>query len=285
MSGFMNQAREQGADGRYQLLVLFNAFPEIDARRLARVVLSLEPQLQAYDIVGFEIAHHQSGKRVAMGLASLGTEQVAIAMHEWPVPQDLAHFTVGSFSRARGTKASLARHRCYALCTYVGEARPIERYVALYKVALGLLEQGAVGIANHQTWSAYPAEAVREVLAQPGAWERLRTHGSPAELLVGLVRVWVDGELWVVTRGHYLFRLPELATKARGYAEAQELRTVFNKTFSYLFKDGLTGQARQKLEGILPARGSAGLRFSTPSREQRFLQAPHGILIMHSREP
>jgi hypothetical protein len=277
----MNQARDEVAERNYQLLVLFDAFPHLDADRLSRDILSLEPQAQTCEVAGFEVAHNHHRKRVAIGLASLGDAQIAIVVHEWPLPEDIASYTIGWSSRSRDTKGRLSNHTCYALCTYLGEARPIERFVALYKVALGLINQGAVGIANPQTWSSYPAEAVREVLAQPRAWALLRTAGMPAELLVGFVRVCTDGELWVVSRGQYVFGLPELAVKVRSYAEARELRSVFNKTFSYLFKHGLTGQARQKMECILSTQGSACLRFSAPSPHQTFLKAPHGTLIMH----
>jgi hypothetical protein len=285
MSHVTDEPPDEVSEGPYQLLVLFNAFPHIDSQRLSRYIHSLEPQAQLCEVGRLQIAQNQDGEQVAIGVASLGDAQVAIIVHEWPLPGDIASYAIGPSSWSRETKARLSKHTCYALCTYLGEAEPIERVIALYKVALALIDQGAVGIASHQTWSCCPADVAMELLDTPQAWERLRREGRPAELLVGFARVWVEGELWFISRGHYLFGLPELAFKARSYGEAQDLRMVFNKTFSYLFNHGPPVQAGQAGEGILPIERSACLRFSTPSPQQRFLEAPHGTLILHFAGP
>jgi hypothetical protein len=284
MSPFTNEPPDEVGEGRRQLLVLFNAFPQIDTQRLARYMFSLEPRAQPCEVGRFQIAHNQDGAQVAIGLASLGAAQVAIVVHEWPLPEDIARSVIGPSAWSRETKARLAKHTCYALCTYLGEAEPIERCVALYQVALGLIDQGATGIASHQTWACWPAAVCLELLPQPQAWDLLRSEGRPAELLVGLVRLWVEGELWCLSRGHALFGLPELAYKARSYEEAQELRPLFNNIFSYMFKHGPIMQAGPAPAGMIPTAGHGSLRFSLPTSQQTFLQAPHGTLIIHFTE-
>lgn len=267
--------KKKPGDQPFQLLSLFNGFPDIDTPRLCQYIEEIEARSQFCKVSDFKISQRRDNKRVATGLISLSDLHIAIIIHEWPLPETIARCTIGASHWTNETKTMLLSHTCYALCTCVGEAKPIEKLIALYKVALGLINQGAIGIANEQTWSCYPAK-VFEMLKKPGTWESLRTEGIPAELVIGFVKTEVEGQLWFLSKGHFLFGLPELAFKAQNHSQAEDLCNIFKNVFYYLFENGPIIRADDTMEikdGIL-------LRFTAPSPKQKFLESPTGMLVV-----
>ena len=200
---------------------------------------------------------------------------MTIIVHDWPLPIGTVEYTIGVSNWSEETKAQLSGHDCFALVTCTGEAEPIEKMLALYRVGVALTDQGAIGIANEAAWSCYPAE-VLEAFRTSGMWESLRTEGLPAEFLVGTVRFMANEQKWLASKGHHLFGLPELAFEVQNDSQVAAMSEIFQNLFYYLYKNGPVIEAGQTVE----IEGGATLRFVPSPIELEFLTSPGGTLLV-----
>lgn len=258
-----------------QLHALFNTFPVLDPARLRQCVNNLEAGQPLCTASVFQVSQRAGNRQVATGLITFPDCQVVVIVHGWPVPKNTAKSTIEASCWPNEVKATLSRHAAYALCTVVGEAKPIDKLIALYKICVGLIDQGAVGIANDQTWSCYPSP-VLDLLKEHGAWASLRREGIPAELVVNFIKAEVDGQPWFFSKGHSMFGLPELAYEAQSESEAGELRGIFNNVFYYLFERGPVVHRGDTME----IEGGFSLKYSAPSVKQRCLNNRRRTLIV-----
>ncbi|MGF1505732.1 MAG: hypothetical protein ACFB51_11485 [Anaerolineae bacterium] len=260
-----------------QMMVLYNGFPALDTVRLADDIIALEPAGPPVEVPAFRSAADDEGRRTTSGTLTIGQMPLTVEVHNWPLDREVMRYSGGASNLNEAAKGPLRTHRAYALVSVAGEARPIEKMACLLKVTAGLVAQGAVGAANHETWSAFVPE-IFGLLDEPGFWQDLRAKGIPAVLTTGFVKVNVStDELWFITRGHRLYGLPELAYRAQGHQEAEGIFDVFTNIFHYMFDTGTVLHVGDTME--MDERTGQVMRFQAPPAEAAFLESPTGTLV------
>lgn len=257
--------RPAGAGDPVQACALYDFFPHLDAHALAVRIMSLEPAAPPVEVTPLRMRADSQGA-TAHGLVSQGDVYVAMQVLARPLPTRALRRTVAIAPIEPEARERLAAHRVHMTCTVLGGSPPatgaggtVEGFVLLLKLGIGLCEQGALAVVNETAATCLTAETMGGVAATAamanaapsigGAavvgehgpdslWESLRVEGAPAELLVGLMPVDIDGALWLVTAGHGLFGLPELAYAARGLEEYNEVEGGFRALFYHLYEQG-----------------------------------------------
>lgn len=217
--------QEEVEDGRapQQLEVYFPAFPVIDTQALADFVNGCDPEepdnCEVEAIPADEAPDF--GVKITAYRASLGNYTMALLAHSLPTP---APETIEHSRLTEEVRAELLGHEAFVLLSLHGgeEYAPVEGMVFLLKVAMGLCEQGGIGVGNPWTGVCLPAELLSEMQdlmfeeeeedeetvddedddgsedappgcgeceggESPGLWASLREDGVPIELLCDFV--------------------------------------------------------------------------------------------------
>jgi hypothetical protein len=241
---------EQGLP--YQMDVYFDSYPALDLEALARFVDGCEPDAfepcEAREVGDPKQPENAEGLRVGAFMVSQGSMYMAALVHSVPSPAaDMIRHS-GLSPEARD---SLLAHSSFVLLTQLGgeELPPVERLLFLYKVAAGLSQQGAIGVGNLFTGRVLPGGLLRDLFEEPlpdpelTRWEILRTHGEPAELLVQLGPVELQGRRYLATCGYGHCGLPDLLWEYTNPQEAEEVAQMFRNCFTYMMQNGPVIQA------------------------------------------
>lgn len=218
-----------------QLAVLFRRFPDLDPESLLRVVRGHEPGRESCAMEPVLVRARADSRRLGATSFQIGECRVGVVVTESRLPEGAAGLTIGTSPWKPEVKAGLLAHESFAALRCVGPGSAIDRWVAVYKAAMALLEADGLGIANEETWSAFPAE-IAGSLATPDAWDRLREEAMPVELVTGFVTAELPGVRWHVSRGHEVFGFPDLAMRSTGRSE--DAYALFKNLFLYMFAQG-----------------------------------------------
>ncbi len=128
-------------------------------------------------------------------------------------------------------RKQVQEHRTQVVLSYSGGSKnPTDKMVMLYKLAHALRHESLVGIVNEPAWTAHP---ILDTL-QP---ERIRSYHEslPFLLWFGYLRVEITPELYfLVSRGHGVFNLPDLATLVEAGEDVGTVMHTFFNVFYYL---------------------------------------------------
>lgn len=185
-----------------QLEVLFDRFPHL-------------PE--------FQVRARPDGLRV--GAASY--DPVAAVLKEGRLPDDATRVTIDAAPWVEPIREKLRAHTAYVVL-HCAKGPVIERWIAVYQVALRLLDEGAIGVAASEIWTCFPAEASR-LLRQHGIWDSLRDEGVPPELITGFART----DRGFVTRGHAAFGFPDFVCET---GETEEVHDLFRNLFLFMYE-------------------------------------------------
>jgi hypothetical protein len=275
----------------YQLEVYFAEFPEIDPHRLARFINECDPDEP--DACTIEIA--TDPERVRGGTecddlrihgltATMGEFSMAIALHGVPSP---AIWVIEESGLPTASREELGRHKAFALLGNVGgkQYAPYENMIFLYKMALGLCQQGALGLGNPWTGMCFPKELLLGLLAahsEPASegdeprtlWKTVREEGQPFELFAQIGSAQAGGRHWLLTRGFAHCGFPDFLYAPEAGEDLEEITEFFQNAFSYLM-----------LRGPVIAPGhtmgydeNLSFRFDTPPADLKFPFATHDLL-------
>jgi hypothetical protein len=108
------------------------------------------------------------------------------------------------------------------------------------------MENGAIGVANEAIWSSFPPPIFELFKMQPQPWKMFRS--DPSMFVAGFVKTELDGQLWFLSKGHSHLGLPELAFRAKGHGQAEEVAELFESIFGYLYENGAVVDAGHTME-------------------------------------
>jgi hypothetical protein len=235
---------------------------------LAEARFELDPH--ASTVMGAEVGVARWGKHVVQAVA-FGQQMPSAVVELCVAP---AHYGAELKTQARA-------HTSHALLFYVGEEKdPLEQYVALALVAVGLAKEGALVVMNESAHTSFPAQPL---IPEEGEdlVDLLRTMPLTA-LYVGFAKLAVQGEegVWMRTYGAPKMGLPDLAWHARSDAEAHDTFGLFSGLLEYLrvsgarFGDGHTAEWQDRQ-----------VRIRVPSRsERKFLDSSGQLFVLEPRE-
>lgn len=274
------EIQEQIADEEvpYQLTAFFDEFPTLDPKQLESDIENFEPEAPPCEVGEVKVQEKDEFK-IGSFPAIMGRTVLAVLVHNVPCPDEATMRAVESMPLQDDEKAKLLDHQAFALVNCIDtESEPIEKLIAMMKLAFALVKQGATGIAMAENWNAFPAKLVREFANYP-FWGDLRQNADPVQLFVRFLPVRNEkGEAWCLSKGHTLFGLPELAYRVEDpdHEDLESIESLFQGIFSYMFQHGPVIHAGNTMEV-----GDQFLRFREPSEdEEDFFDSATGTLVL-----
>jgi hypothetical protein len=204
-----------------------------------------------------------------------GRHTVQVTLVNTPLPSELMEQIVETAHYDGELKARVRAHASHAVLIYRGaEDDPLEQYLAMAMIAVGLTPLGALVVANANAYTSCPASLL---VARPGENLDLWLRALPLPLLfVGLAKLKVEGAegIWMRTCGAPLMGLPDLAWRARDHDEGLEVLNRFNGMLHTMRDAGVTLS-----EGDTVEDGSLNWTLRKPRANEGFLSSPW-MLVM-----
>jgi hypothetical protein len=173
----------------------------------------------------------------------------------------------------------MRQHQSHLSLVYRGSAYdPVEKMIALYQTARAFAGEDLLGIVNENAWTAHPP-------ADTLSPESIRSYRQdiPLNLWVGTVKFYVDQDnYWLVTKGHHIFDVPDLAYFIHDDEEETQIIKHFINIFYYLYEQDVFVTAGDTLE---IAQQGQFLKFAEVPEGADFLMGPSGTLIIEKSTP
>lgn len=206
---------------------------------------------------------------------------VLMAMIQVPLTAQTLEWTLSVSLHEEELMTQVRAHAAHATLAYRGqETDPLEQYLALTTIAIGLTRLGAILMMNIGARTSCPAQPL---LPRPGEdlMHVLRTLPVTV-LFVGFIKMEFQNTegVWMRTCGAPLMDLPDLAMLARSHDES---RTVF-----YMFNDIFMAMRSAKLrfkEGDMVQLEELNWRFRKPRPHEKFLESPRMIVLEPDTAP
>ena len=230
------------------------------------------PPINGQDAVIIEWAQQDSQR--CLGKVRLGEHILLIDGMTSPLPQEVTDQTILVSPWGAQTKAAMRQNRAHLSLVYEGgHPNPIERMVVLYGLASAFENEDLLGIVNINAWTAHPPAD----FLSPHRISHYRQE-IPFNLWFGYVRFYTDDQsYWLVTKGHHIFDVPDLACFVKPDQDEEAVINLFINVFYYLYEEDVVAVPGDTLE----MRGSGQkLRFSEITELTDVLLGPSGTLVI-----
>ena len=226
-----------------------------------------------------EISRSFDSPNQFLGEIKFGRHRIRIAGLPNPLPPDVLDRTVNVSPWQPQIKAAMRQHRSHLSLVYAGDhPDPVEKMIALYQTAFALEDENLLGLVNEPAWTAHPPA---DFLSP----ERIATYRDelPFILWMGYVKFYLDSsQYWLVTKGHHIFDVPDLADLVPDPAKEEETINRFINIFYYLYENDVDVTAGDTLE----LKGTPGqLQFAEIDEELAWLIGPSGMLAVTPFHP
>ena len=213
------------------------------------------------------------------GEITFGDHQVQFAGQPIPLPAPIVDRTIHVSPWQPQIKAAMRQHQFHLSLVYIGQhPDPVEKMTALYQVIHGFHNEDLLGIVNEQAWTAHPPA---DFLSP----ERLASYQNeiPFILWVGYVKVYADPvRYWLVTKGHHLFDVPDLAAMVNSAEQEREIIERLIAIFYYLYDNDVEVVAG----GTLELRSDRQqFRLGEVPEDFDLLMGPSGTLVVEPWTP
>ncbi len=214
-----------------------------------------------------------------LGTCRFGDHTIQIIGLAEPLPSDVVDRTIQVTHWQPQIKAAMRQHVSYLTLVYNGShPDPIEKMLALYKLAHAFANENLVGIANAPAWTAHP---IGEFLSPEKILSYRRSF--PFMLWIGYVKFYVDKDCyWWGTKGHHIFDVPDLACFVGSEKESAGITNQFANVFYYLNGNDVMVTAGDTLQ---IGQTDEYLRFSEVPESADFLMGPSGTLVIETINP
>ena len=162
-----------------------------------------------------------------------------------PIPSPIIDQTVLVSHWQPKIKAALRHHQSHLTLTYLhGSSNPITRMTALYGLAHAMDHEKMLGMVNPPAWTAHPkADFLTSEIIQSF------NENIPFMLWIGYVKFFIDKEsYWLVTKGHHLFDVPDLACRMEPDDDSQAMIDTFINLFYFIYEGDIDVTAGDSTE-------------------------------------
>lgn len=250
------------------------AFPAPGQEDFAAQIRPFDAQAYTRPTVDWQIRSPEK----CLGDLHFGRHQVQVSGLAHPLPPEVVDRTIRVSMWQAQIKAGLRQHQSHLSLVYRGDSpNPVERMVALYQAAHTLKNENLLGVVNEPAWTAHPAADFLNREKITGYSREI-----PFILWIGYVRIFVDKQsYWLVTKGHHLFDVPDLAWFIESAEEEERVINRFINLFYYLFEQDVVVQPGDTLEiGQL----GESFQFSEVTEYTETLMGPAGTLVIKKKE-
>lgn len=222
----------------------------------------------------FSLDWTEQDPQCCLGRITLNEHILHVAGLAMPLPQEVIDRTIMVSPWGAQIKAAMRQHRVHLSLVYgSGHHDPIEQMVALYQAASIFENEDLLGMVNANAWTAHPPADFTSV-------ERINRFREeiPFKLWFGYVRFYIDHEaFWLVTKGHHVFDVPDLAYFVRPGEDADAVINMLINVFYYLYEEDVAVVAGDTLQF---SGSSHQLVFREVTELVEDLMGPAGTLVI-----
>jgi hypothetical protein len=203
-----------------------------------------------------------------------GEHLIQVAGLPNPLPQGIVDRTVQVSPWQPQIRASMRQHRSHLSLVYAGtHPDPVEKMIALYRVAFAFENENLLGVVNEHAWTAHPPA---DFLSP----DRIASYRDqiPFILWVGYVKFYLDpSQYWLATKGHHIFDVPDLAGLVTDPADEEKTINRFIDIFYYVYENDVDVVTGDTLE--LASSGEK-LKLEEVYEHPEWLLGPSGTLVV-----
>ena len=264
-----NPVQQEKPKASTAFIMLFNALPKLDTKRLGNSISQIEPLKQP---ATFDVQIEEKGMlRAFMKFDDHKLQLVGISS---PVPSPVMEHTIPVSNWKQEDKLPLQNHKAHIICYYEGEnSNPTEQLLALYKTAFAFSEFGLLGILDEDAWNCTPTRMIKEQM-KPNMLQRCR-ESVPLGIWTGFVKLFKSkNDVWYCTKGYHRFGVNDLAYLGQ-LGEANDVYNMFGNLFEYML-----GGASIKAGHTAQISETHYLRFREVYEYSDYLKSPLGTLVI-----
>ena len=252
------------------------SFPQPDSDSVRETILGMNT-ISENDNIDVYWEYQEAQK--CLGQVKIGPHIIRIAGLSTPMPQEVVDCTIHPSPWGAQIKAAMRQHQSHLSLVYIGNHHdPVEKMIALYTIAHAFINEDLLGLLNENAWTAHP----------PGEFltpERIQGYRGeiPFQLWFGTVKFYVNDEnYWLVSKGHHIFDVPDLAYYVTPGDNVDEILDHFVNIFYYIFEKDVFVTAGDTLE---ISDSDNFLKFSEVPEGADFLMGPSGTLVIEKINP
>jgi hypothetical protein len=250
-------------------------FPSPDQAKFAALLNAFAALENSKPILNWQIRSPDK----CLGELQFANHHIQISGLAAPLPPTVVDRTINISLWQPQIKAGMRQHQSHLSLVYLGESRdPLARMIALYQTAHVLKNENLLGVVNEPAWTAHPPADFLSLQKIEGFHQEI-----PFILWFGYVRIFVDKQrYWLVTKGHHLFDVPDLASFIASAEEEEALINQFINLFYYLYEKDVVVTPGDTLE-----IGKTGevMRFTEVTEFAETLLGPAGTLVIEKKKP
>ncbi|MCB2210199.1 hypothetical protein KQH62_04835 [bacterium] len=230
------------------------------------------------DPQGIHITRSMDSTERFLGELRFGDHLIRIAGLPNPLPQEIVNRTIHVSPWQPQIRSAMRQHRSHLSLVYAGESpSPTAQMIALYQAAAALRNENMLGIVNENAWTAHPPADFLDPDHLASYKDQL-----PFILWIGYVKFYLDRErYWLVTKGHHVFDVPDLASLVTDAAEEENTINRFTKIFYYIYENDVAVVAGDSLE---LASTTEKLALGEVTEHPEWLMGPSGTLVVSPLE-
>jgi hypothetical protein len=258
------------------VLHLIFSQPQVDFPGEEIILSRLQEMVNPSEKSAIQITWTSQNAQNLLGKIQWGQHHVQISSLPNPLPSAIMDRTIHTSPWQPQVKMALRQHQSHLSLVYLGQHHdPVEKMIALYQVASSLASENLLGVVNEPAWTAHPAAD----FLTPDAIAHYRQE-IPFSLWIGYVRFFIDeAQYWLVTRGHHIFDVPDLAFFFQGGENEDEILQQFMNIFFYIYEqdaDVVPGDT------FAISGSDAQMQFSEVTEYPELLLGPIGTLVIRN---
>jgi hypothetical protein len=251
-------------------------FPQPDTETVSDIIREVDNTSENENI---DVTWEYQEALKCLGQVKIGPHIIRVAGLSNPLPQEVVDCTIYPSPWDAQIKAAMRQHHSHLSLVHIGNHHdPVEKMIALYRTARAFINEDLLGVLNENAWTAHP----------PGDFltpERIQSYREeiPFHLWVGNVKFYVnEADYWLVTKGHHIFDVPDLAYYVTPKDNVDEILDHFINIFYYIYEKDVFVTAGDTLE---ISDSDMFLKFSEVPEGADFLMGPSGTLVIEKINP
>lgn len=262
-------------DNRLKVLFIASKLPSNIGQRM-------QQYLPGYGEVEFTIDEDValSKEGVVQAALTIGKHRMTVIGFSTPASEKHCKMALDCANWPREDKAMMRAHSHHMQVNYEGGCQdPTEQFLAIYKLAACLIEDGLLGVMDAASWNCVPAHAIKQLMMPEVMQDCLKV--LPLPLWTGFAKIFVNSdELWFCSKGFHRWGVMDFAWFGT-MKEASEVYELFHGLFHYAHNN----QAKLKAGDTAQFGDNLILRFVKLPEYHEYLEGPIGTLVIERLDP
>jgi len=219
------------------ILLLLKHLPALDADAVCKALSAIEPlklpAKYASRLAADDKPAPEGAENVFFGRFEFDSHVIDVVGLNSPAPAAIFERTVEASAWTGEGRESMLQHKAHCVLMHQGGgSNPLEKHIALFKLAAALGGEQCAGVLNEPGWTCAPAQVVRE-FAKPEMLRACRDQIPPI-VFTGFIKFMDDNGIWFATKGHHMFGAPDFVLRGNEADKPSEVLDLFMNIFLYV---------------------------------------------------